>query len=632
MKVHISGYKNLENLELNLTENKINMIFGMSGSGKSSIAGALNNDNCDRNKTIGLSINQIINIDGNNDLPTISSFNKNIINEYVIEKKYDDVYTIFIDSNNDVKKAEKSLFQLIDRAIQAIVLSENKYNTYTQLKKEIGSELNKDNSLRKTAKIVALENSFKKINSSSIIKHILNLPPQKLEWLKNGMTYTNLEDKICPFCEKKLSIKQLNKINKITNFESKSLESINKVQRMDNNILGKMSLTLKGIEQTKKDLIDIIVALKQFDKIKQTIDELKNLEYKNWNTPFKLGKELKTYFPEVYNISNKTFKNMTKVKELMNNAHNNTKKVLSRRLTKINRYLKQMSIPYEIQVEYANKKIKSYKIVHIKDNLVEDRSDALSEGETCIIALILFIFKCKSNNSKLIIIDDPASSYDDFRRSQILKIIQKELDGRTVLLLSHDNVFAKYAVADKYKHTDKIYYFENYGKDVILTEIKDDDFGDFNDFVFNRLKDMTDYYQKIINLRMLYEGQHHSYAYGYLSAILHKKTVQEINEELKKRNTTEDRVIELIKDKYKDLKDLDLPNYSEQTEIDLSKYSILEKAIWARDNAISELEKDDLIDELNEFAHINSCLKICLNPYKFTFCTKRLYDFLNNIK
>lgn len=41
MKINLSNYKNIESLEFEIEDNKINHIFGISGSGKSSIAQAL---------------------------------------------------------------------------------------------------------------------------------------------------------------------------------------------------------------------------------------------------------------------------------------------------------------------------------------------------------------------------------------------------------------------------------------------------------------------------------------------------------------------------------------------------------------------------------------------------------------
>lgn len=133
MKVKICGYKNLKNLEMSLTEDKINMIFGMSGSGKSSISGALNSEECERNKTFGIDINQIISVDESTALPLISCYNKNKVDEYVINKNSEDIYKILIDSEKDVKRAEKSLNQIVGKALDVINSSEEKYNKYNQM-------------------------------------------------------------------------------------------------------------------------------------------------------------------------------------------------------------------------------------------------------------------------------------------------------------------------------------------------------------------------------------------------------------------------------------------------------------------------------------------------------------------
>ena len=262
MKICIKGYKNLENLELDLTDNKINMIFGMSGSGKSSISGALNDDECERNKTFGLDIEQLISVNDNTELPLISSYNKKTISEYVIEKNNDEVYQIFIDSETDVKKAEKSLSQMVANAENALMMSREKYNLLSNIKKDIGSDLNRDMSLRKSAKILSFEQSLQQVKSISIVKEINELPPKKLDWYKAGILYIDQDEKLCPFCEKKISNKRMTKLNKITTFESKAVESIKTIQSSrENDIFEGIDLTLKGIEKTKKQLIGKSISL-----------------------------------------------------------------------------------------------------------------------------------------------------------------------------------------------------------------------------------------------------------------------------------------------------------------------------------------------------------------------------------
>ena len=628
MNIEIKGYKNLENITLNVIDNKINMIFGMSGSGKSSISSALNQENLDTNKTIGKDIKQVIKINDSEELPNISVSNFNTLENYLFSKNMDEAVNILVDSVTDIRKAEKSLVQRLSNLSNAFSEEQDKYDYLKTIKKELGSNLTKNNELRSTAKINALEKSINAVRNRKVIEKISSMQPERYSWLKDGIEFVVNDN--CPFCDKKLTKKKKRELNQIKEFEQKPVLSVRTIQKDDiYNFFNDISITSNGVSRLKKEIINIIKALDCYELVQKTVENICSFDYLSWNNSITLDNQLKKYFPKVYRSANKVFSDMDKLKYLMVNAQTNTKVVLSRRLDKINSYIEQMAIPYAIKAEYAKGKIKSYKVVHINDKNEEDRPNSLSEGEKCIISLLMFIFSCKKNNSNLIVLDDPASYYDDFRRAQILEMLKKELDRRTILILSHDDVYAKYAVSDKYKRIGAIYFFENHENEAKFIKITKGEFGDFNDFVYERIKNTDDYFMKIINLRMLYEGQHRTIAYKYLSGIIHGANEDKIKTELDKLETTEPRVIELIKEKHKELKNVDIPLYRDEYIPDLCNYSILEKAFIARTKISDSLEKENLINELNEFAHINRILKVCLNPYKYTFCTRRLYKYLD---
>lgn len=629
MRIEIEGYKNLEKIDFEITDNKINMIFGMSGSGKSSITGALLGDNLEDNATIGKDIDQVIRVNESGELPKIACFNNQSLEKYVINKRNDDVINIVIDNKKSIIGAEKALKERFYDLNIALQTSQSTYDELFSLKKELGSDLTNKGELKASAKINKLEKSLTKISNKKVVMQIQSMPPKQFKWIKEGMKFK--KDDKCPFCERNILKKKQKNLEELDQFEEKTIESVIKIQENRNELIDSIDMSLKGLKKLKTEMIGIAKALADYEKVKIFSDEIQNYEYTNWNTNLSFSDEFKKYFPYVFRSVNKLLKNVHRLKLLMEKSQENTKNVLSRRLSVINKYLVQMSVPYEIIAEYANGRIKSYKITHIDDLLQKDRPSAPSEGEKAIIALIMFVFECKKSDNSLIIIDDPASAYDDFRRSQILKLIEKELDHKTILLLSHDDKFAKYAVADKYKKTDKLYYFENFGEKVSFVEITKEDFGDFDDFVLDRIKSTDDYIQKIINLRLLFEGHHSKIAYQYLSAILHRVSNKELEILLQQRNTTEDRVIELIKRDYTKLDKIEIPKYSDDVKVETKKYSILEKAIWARENVKNALDGQNLIDEMNEFAHINGKLKVCLNPYKYNFCTKRLYNFLQSL-
>lgn len=624
MKISINGYKNLENVCFDIVEEKINIIFGMSGSGKSSIPNALLKEDLEENSTIGKNIEQIIEINGSEELPEIISFDSQYVNRFIVEKSVDNVFNVFIDSTDEIVNAEKSLNGLLMKLSNAMDASMPIYNEYLNFKNTLGSTLSTSGKLKATSKLVKLKNSLSKVSGRLVIKQIQEIQPEHLKWIKEGMRYK--KDDICPFCEKKISQKKIKSLNDLNNFEEKTIDSVIKVQ--NNGIIGSIKFTQAGINKLETDLISIIHALDEYDQLRNAIKNVKNYESydsKEWSGNYTY---LKQYFPDVYNAFIQLKTNSGKIKRLMEKAHEKTKSILSRRTNKINGYLLRMSIPYKIEAEYANSRIRNYKIIHTDDKENADRPKAPSAGEKNIIALLMYIFQCKSENPDIVIIDDPASNYDDFRKSQILKIIKDELKNMTVLLLSHDDKFAKYAVVDKYFPKGKLMYFENFGEKAIFTEISKDDFGDFYEYVIERIKSTTDYYQKIINLRFLYEGKRKNDIYGYLSAIIHNTRADDIQCFLKANNTNEEKIIKTIKKDYPKLSRVEIPFYKDDIKINLENYSILEKAILAREKVKPTPNKDELLDELNEFAHINGKLKVCLNPYKYNFCTKRLYNYL----
>ena len=116
--------------------------------------------------------------------------------------------------------------------------------------------------------------------------------------------------------------------------------------------------------------------------------------------------------------------------------------------TDINEFLKTAGINYEL-VLLAEDETNSRTI--LKQCFSEERTDVtkirdhLSWGEKNAFALILFMYYAVMQNPDLIILDDPISSFDTNKKYAILHRMFKNigkrdisLEGKTVLLLTHD--------------------------------------------------------------------------------------------------------------------------------------------------------------------------------------------------
>lgn len=626
MEIEIKGYKNLKDLKISLVDKRINIVFGISGSGKSSISYALQHREMDRNRTIGFYEEQTVKVNGEDNPFSVCSFSKDAIDDFILVRNKSEIQSVLIESGGVLSKAEEELNRQLLALQNALQGNKEHYDFLCLLKKELGSNLTKEGHLKTNSRIVGLERSFEKVKSQRIWNRIAAMPTGKFAWLKNGNDY--MEDGICPFCERRISKRQIRIIEKTNSFEKKTIDAVLNLPEDDSySIIQEDTFTKNGISRLKADIIEAIKALDSFDEIEKQYIKIREFEIGDKIEPFVLSPQLMTYFPEVYENACSTNAIIERLTRLVEGAKKQTKKILSGRLGKINGYLRQMSLPFRLEADYANGHIKNYKIVYADDDSKQDRPDGLSEGEKCILAQLMFVFQCKTANEELIIIDDPASAYDDIRRNQMLEVVKRELDGHTVLILSHDTTYAKYILSGKGKK-GMAFFLENYGDAVTLRAVEKSDFGEFDDFVLNRINEVDDYFQKIINLRLLYEGNHKDIVYSYLSAIVHRISPQNLQKELAEVDITEEEIFGMIKERYPQLKLKDIPKYKDSFSPDLSAYTLLEKAFYFRE-LLDEKEKWVKI-ELNDMVHINRSLKICLNPYKFNLCTRELYFYIES--
>lgn len=296
----------------------------------------------------------------------------------------------------------------------------------------------------------------------------------------------------------------------------------------------------------------------------------------------------------------------------------------------------------------SNTKEADFIIKSIKDEADIDRVANLSYGEKNIIGLILFLFANKRR--KCLIIDDPASSYDEYRRKVIFDVLYRiKGNNSTYLVLSHDHVFAKYATyhfgkskkANPKDAINKIYrentgridYLESYDK-VTIKEVESTQFKPMTEFIRDKIIGLNTImdYQMAINLRLYYEvnkaSKCHKEVYGYLSAILHKTPYDVIMNSLQDKGKTENEMLEIISN------DMGIsitglsPTYTDDINIDY--YTDFEKIIYAREQCKNSKKGKIIKDELSNIVHMNQAYAICLNPYEYNYFSKYVYDYLKN--
>lgn len=655
MNIIIKNYNGIKSLDYTLEDGKINFLFGISGAGKSSIASALSDSDKAEHIRVGEDIKDLlveINGDSLNQFK-FKVFNMEYMKDVLIDKiKGTDIYSILIGDGGRINQCKNDY----QNAIQSLI----------DVKKEIVNILTNLNILVKDLKLATIKNGsdFSSKSLNIIMKNNADKTPNyrnaityntaQIKWMKDGASMAAYSKMICPFCTKKLSTSRIKKINELLVFDSKTYEKINS----ESGIFSALNINepdwkkKREVNSFNKKLLDYMSIKTELETINSYIDIASSIDIVNINIEAKKpSSKLKEMYPNIVNAIEQFNKEISHVKSSLGKLKAETMRVISQNSDVINKKLDLLGIPYRFIRKEIDEKNNSafYNIYHVEDKSQKDRVNCLSFGEKNLIGLLLFMLANKDADG--IIIDDPASSFDEYRRKIIFDLIYDFHKASTVLILSHDPIFAKYAIfhktdsSDLYKKrksmselkkkflndTGKIDFMESYD-DCVIKKINFENFGSLQNFVKDRLKNLSRIinYQTAINIRILFEldKKNNPIVYGYLSAIIHKVDYDEIINQLVIKGKAEKDVLDIINEstgfKYEPLS----PNYKD--DIDSYTYLDFEKIVKCRELLNSRVKKEKVIkDELSNIIHMNSAQAICLNPYEFNYFSKYVKEYID---
>lgn len=658
MKINIKNYKNISDLEFFIEEKKINSLFGISGSGKTSIAEGLLSYNFEENFAIGKDVSDVVVIV---DEEIVSSerfryYNIDTQNDLMIEQSYtNDVYSILFGDTKNLDQVKISLLKMITDLEKFRTPMNVFQNEIEKVKKEFISKINIDGSISKKSKLYLLEEDIRKISSNvESLKLIKEQGSNVVDWKVKGTSInSNYINKKCPFCGAALNEEAIAFIEAIKKITPKNFDIV-KESKIDFDMINatKPSDYTNHIELTqfKEQLIKASHISDEIDTIMYFLSSVRNPSYNPSEVKeLSVSKETYSQFEGLHEIISDINGKLKKVRKLMGEMKSEFGKMVGQNLKKINDYVKKLGIPYEFAIDNydSDDKTATFKLYHIKDFSKKHRVGGLSFGEKNMLSLILFLL---IQDDKMLLIDDPASSYDDYRRKTILDIIYEFANKRTCLILSHDHVFLKYSLFHRnnatmkqnrgiplskiesryFGDTGKIMYFENLNT-ACIKEITLEDFQTIHKHVQNHLGGLgktTSFYRKVLNLRLLAEINKYQNTldndiiYQFLSALLHKKDKIEIKRLLNQKGTNIEEVIEKI---IKVLK-YDLVNVPDDymNVHDFSDFTLFEKAILKREELSNSIEKD----ELDNLVHFNDALAVQINPYKFNLFSTYVFGII----
>ena len=661
MEIKLHNYKNIDELNVDFLDNKINFVYGLSGSGKSSICEAIIDDKPEENVKFGTVASEVLvipKIDKN----SIAIYNGNTKDLLLNEIGSSAVYKIIFNNSGEIDEIYNELnnhFRMLNECRPKM----NEFLTdMIKLKKEIGISRSNATSFPKNKKdrLSCLE---KEAESDKYRKNYYFLKRNSvdyLKWIINGSKLPYYyENGKCPFCHRKLTESKKKRLNEIISLTPENYEALSssityqEVFKLDvPNYSSKRSIkkVKKEIEELFEVEIEVKKLLNLFDSLNTSNLDIQGLK------KFEVSEMLERQLPELSASINVYNDSLKKIKSLATQMISKTNTLVKNNLKLLNNYLKILGIPYYFQIGKYTKtdKIASTYLVH-KDNEVKDNNiKCLSYGEKNIVSLLLFILGTTEEN---IVIDDPASSFDENRRTIIYRLIMDNLCGKTVIVLSHDQSFIKNAMIDikqemiksknenwqdaaLTKNIGRILYVSSNNYCANISNINLEDYDNLSSHVRNfMLNNDLSYFRKIINLRIFFEeydrknDKECKEIYGYLSAIMHYgklKTREAVINDLK--SLSEEEILNLIKNKCS----ISLEPLPEDRfyDFDIDELTQFEKVFYTRESInknssdYKELNKYAK-DTLSDIVHLNNQTVYTLNPYKYVSYPQNVLDIVD---
>ena len=559
MKIKIENCNNIKEYKLEIQENKLNIKYGINGTGKSTVSKVIKN-NIESNLEIFKPFNS-----GNDVIPLITYESNPIESVLIYNEDYVNQY-LFISQDNIHENSFEVFVKVpgYDDKIAVINDRLDKIKVGINSNDKVDELLSIYNSIDKEIKV----NSGNKLGNSGVVKSLLNgnkivnIPPEieeycsllqsnfKIKWYEwYGKGFEFYKDK-CPFCTtKKDNLNDDRKIidnlfikNDVTHISTTS-ELLDKLSNLMSEEKGKL---LKSIlnnskeitDESKKELLNFKL---EFSSIYERLQFLKNISYLSINklddiekilkeSKFDLNTlsyftsdDIKKIFEEINFSIDEVLKNIIDVKKETSILNTEIKGYIKDNENRINEFLSSVGMNYQVEITRDAAKLK-----YINSDIIVEPKTHLSWGERNSFALALFLFDCLANTPDLIILDDPVSSFDTNKKYGIMHYLfkgKKSLKDRTVLLFSHDiEPIINFYKKDRTVPTNVVAYcLSNHNNIVEEKLITSDKLRSVIEQCEDIAKDSNlNIISRLISCRRLFEIQgNYEYAYDIISSLFH---------------------------------------------------------------------------------------------------------------
>lgn len=480
MNINIKNCNNIKNADITVEKGSLNIKYGMNGTGKSTIAKAIENkEQLTELKTFGSDLEPEVII--SEDISKVEIFNNDFINRITFNgsEVIENGFEVFV-KTDEYDKKRKEITDILNKLNRETFKDEviNKLrNSFLNISAKI--QLNTNKTIKRNPaykSILKKENMFEVPNSLEKYSDFIKDKEKNITWVdwKNkGFEFD--ERKKCPFCAEKLSeVYAEEKETFMENYTKSGMKNLSDILDSLENIkdyfnVEQYNKLISCIKEDKNEddidfiyqkfMLEIAYLNDKFEKIYQFDSyNIKNSEIGNLSDKVKdliINKEELDYFSNenvfkvIDNITKKINEIVEKITELQaKTAKLNTfiKNSINSSKEDINKFLETAGFNYkfdfDVSAENTSKTILIYK--GEEDINVDNIDRHLSWGEKNAFALVLFMYYAISKKAELIILDDPISSFDSNKKYAIINRLfenrsdEKSFYGKTVLMLTHD--------------------------------------------------------------------------------------------------------------------------------------------------------------------------------------------------
>lgn len=637
MKISIHYFRNIAETNLAIEDKKINFLVGPCGAGKSSIVDAISEPPKPLDTTVGHNPEETtILVDGQT--PSYNRTAKYCLSrqEALFSKNANDEgYRVFIGDASKLQELEASF----DDEVAELQEASGRLRSFCSDVDSLGKFFGKPGVKGEYTPKSKLKKAICAIDNASVEVHatLENGGTDFLEWRMKGANFLQSSNGKCPYCEQSLDEKLINKLRELDDADLKCLKPL-----FDSSgVLSNLDITRPNfadevdVREFEEKLIETYKIKNEIEKVLMFCGMSSHVSAID-KVPDKIIVDPVIYkrFPQLKAIIEGINEKAGALKALVGSMKGAFNSIVGRNTSALNNKLASLGVPYKFTLDIANRDEHraSYKLVHVDAaNLDTDMREALSYGERNLVALLLFLH---NDASGLVLIDDPASSYDDFRRSQIYNFIRCQQD-KTMLVVSHDHAFVRRAVKDKCANIGSILFVASANGSLTFKAIDKHSFVNIDDEIKRRIASSETYEQKIINARLYYEihRDNEELVWEYLSAVLHGTSPEEIEQELEVRGADEQAILDgiestvnvRIEPAHETRGMLHPSTVDGWTDFELLIYE--REVLNGPEKKTQQSQTDRMhVEMLNDLVHMNDCMLFALNPYEYPVWSPELQE------